>query len=87
MLWTVKPKFSLSYQINKLLEVYLSCSYSYDLSDNYLLKFKEESGVFKKNYKEDIIDGTLFYNSELLERENIKMDPLMVSIGFNFGFN
>lgn len=85
--WGIRPNVSLSYQITRLLEVYLSCSYSFNLTENYLLKFKEESGLFKKTYKESIINGTVNYNGNQLILNTIDMNPIVLSFGFNIGFN
>ena len=85
--WGVRPQLSLSYQGTRLIEIYLSCSYGLDLIQNYKLKFEEESGLFKKSYKENIIDGTINYNGNSLDLNTINMNPLIISIGFNFGYN
>ncbi len=85
--WGIMPNVSLSYQMTRLLEVYLSCSYSFNLAENYMLKFKEESGLFKKTYKEGIINGTVNYNGNQLILNTIDMNPIIISFGFNLGFN
>ncbi len=85
--WGIKPNVSLSYQITRLLGVYLSCSYSFNLAESYMLKFKEESGLFKKTYKKDIIDGTVNYNGNSMDLNIIDMNPFIIGIGFNLGFN
>lgn len=85
--WGIKPNISLSYQMTRLLGVYLSCSYSFNLAENYILKFKEESGLFKKTYKKDIIDGTVNYNGNSMDLNIIDMNPFIIGIGFNLGFN
>ena len=85
--WGVRPQLSLSYQATRLIEIYLSCSYGLDLIQNYKLKFEDESGLFKKSYKEDIIDGTINYNSNPIDLNIIDMNPFIISFGFNFGYN
>ncbi|OFX89779.1 MAG: hypothetical protein A2W99_03870 [Bacteroidetes bacterium GWF2_33_16] len=83
----IKPRLSLSYQITKFTNLYIYASYNLNLSEEYIIKFKEESGLFKKTYNENIIDGTVNYNGTGLNESNIDMNPLILGIGFNFGFN
>jgi len=85
--WGIKPNLSLSYQATRLVELYLSCSYNFNITENYFLKFEEESGLFKTTYNKDIIDGTLNFNGSSLNLNIIDMNPFMFGIGFNLGFN
>ncbi|HYX09827.1 MAG TPA: hypothetical protein VE912_24065, partial [Bacteroidales bacterium] len=64
-----------------------SCSYSFNLAENYMLKFRDESGLFKNSYKRDITDGTINYNGDFMNLNIIDMNPLVFGIGFNLGFN
>ena len=85
--WGIRPQLSLSYQATRLIEIYLSCSYGFNLIYNHKLKFEEESGLFKKTYKEDIIDGTINYNSNPIDLNTIDINPFIIGFGFNFGYN
>lgn len=83
----IKPQLSFSYQATRFTEIYFYTSYNLNLSEEYRIKFIEESGLFKKTYKKNIIDGTVNYNGSSLNEKNIDMNPLTFGIGFNFGFN
>ena len=85
--WGIKPNVSLSYHMTNLMEVFLSCSYGFDLVENYMLKFEEGSGLFKKTYKENIISGTINYNGNQLVLNTIDMNPMVLGFGINLGFN
>lgn len=83
----IKPQLSLSYQATRFTEIYFYASYNFNLSEEYTVKFTEESGLFKKTYNKNIIDGKVNFNGNNLNENIIEMNPFLFGIGFNFGFN